>query len=273
MYKMISILLMLFILMSCSDGNDMVEESKVSTIKDVSEFMWNKLSTKKIYFGHQSVGENILDGFRDVMKEQDAIDLTIKESDNSNQLENVNIMHSSIGKNGDPVGKIVDFKRNLDAGLGNKVDVAVAKLCFWDIRSTTDIEEVFNKYSSTLEEMKVLYPDTIFMHMTVPLMSHSTGFLDNLKRMIRDDNDDLANIKRNELNQMILNKYEGREPIFDIARFESTLSDGRRTFFIKDGKKYYYLPDVYTQDGGHLNEKGRKFVAEQMLIKLADIIR
>ena len=81
----------------------------------------------------------------------------------------------------------------------------------------------------------------------------------------------MANIKRNELNQLIVSEYKGKEPLFDIAKFESTYQDGTRSFFMKDGNKYYYLPDVYTNDGGHLNKIGRKHVAEQMLIILSVI--
>ena len=41
--------------------------------------------------------------------------------------------------------------------------------------------------------------------------------------------------------------------------------------FTKDGENYYSLVPDYTDDGGHLNEKGRKIVAEQLLILLANL--
>ena len=64
-------------------------------------------------------------------------------------------------------------------------------------------------------------------------------------------------IKRYELNRLIVQEYGGKEPLFDIALIESTLPNGRRTTFSKDGKDYYYLHDEYTDDGGHLNEQAR----------------
>ena len=87
--------------------------------------------------------------------------------------------------------------------------------------------------------------------------------------MIKPDNDDLDNIKRNELNRLIVQEYGGKEPLFDIALIESTLPDGRRTIFSADGKDYYYLSDEYTNDGGHLNEQAQKYVAEQLLITMS----
>ena len=46
-------------------------EEKVSfpSIKDVPAEKWKRLSQKKIYFGHQSVGNNIINGIEDLMRE------------------------------------------------------------------------------------------------------------------------------------------------------------------------------------------------------------
>lgn len=269
-YKYI-LFMSLLTLFSCSSGEGMMEKITIPSMSEVSSEDWKRLSEKKMYFGHQSVGENIIDGVLDVMKVNKDIQLTIKESKNGADLDSVNILHSSIGKNGDPVGKIADFKKQIDSGIGEKADIVFAKLCFWDIQKNTDVNKVFFEYKSTIADLKETYPDTRFMHMTVPLMSHSDSLINRLKRLIREDNGELANIKRNELNELILNEYKDKEPVFDIAKFESTQPDGSRSFFMKGGNKYYYLPDVYTNDGGHLNKIGRKHVAEQMLIELSGV--
>ena len=41
--------------------------------------------------------------------------------------------------------------------------------------------------------------------------------------------------------------------------------------FEKDGRTYYALAPLYTNDGGHLNETGRKVVAEKLLYFLASL--
>jgi hypothetical protein len=156
--------------------------------------------------------------------------------------------------------------------LGIKQILPFLKFCYWDIRRETDIKTVFSHYKAKLSELKAQYPKTKFIHFTVPLMSYQDGIKDKIKRAMNMTVDtDLDNIRRNELNEMILKEYSGKEPIFDIAIVESTLPDGTRTLFSKDGKIYYYLTSEYTHDGGHLNDAGKKVVAEQLLIFLANL--
>ncbi len=79
------------------------------------------------------------------------------------------------------------------------------------------------------------------------------------------------NIKRNQLNEMITKEYKGEKPIFDLAKAEYTLKDGSKSSFSSNGKTYYSLAPDYTYDSGHLNKKGRKVVAEQLLVLLANL--
>ena len=45
----------------------------------VPEHVWQKLSSKKIFFGHQSVGYNIMEGVRDLITESPMIRLNVLE--------------------------------------------------------------------------------------------------------------------------------------------------------------------------------------------------
>jgi len=51
------------------------DTNKISlpSIDDVPKEYWAKLAEKKIFFGHKSVGYNIIDGIADVMSERDYI--------------------------------------------------------------------------------------------------------------------------------------------------------------------------------------------------------
>ena len=71
---------------------------------------------------------------------------------------------------------------------------------------------------------------------------------------------------------MLKKEYEDKEPILDIAKIESTFPNGTRSLFTKDGKTYYSMAPEYTYDGSHLNETGRKKVAEQLLIFMANLV-
>jgi hypothetical protein len=74
---------------SCSGGE--MEQKKVTynSLKDIPDAAWEKLSQKKIYFGHQSVGFNIMDGVKDLMKEYPQIKLNIVETKDSKDFNPV----------------------------------------------------------------------------------------------------------------------------------------------------------------------------------------
>jgi lysophospholipase L1-like esterase len=56
-----------------------------------------------------------------------------------------------------------------------------------------------------------------------------------------------------------------------MAAVESTYPDGRPCTFRVAGRTYESLVPEYTTDGGHLNERGRRAVAAQLLVFLAGL--
>ena len=78
------------------------------------------------------------------------------------------------------------------------------------------------------------------------------------------------NIKRSEFNDRLREEYGTKEFLFDLATLESTYPDGSKAIFKDSGKTYYHMVPDYTDDGGHLNERGRKIIAENLLIFLAN---
>jgi hypothetical protein len=155
---------------------------------------------------------------------------------------------------------------------GNKVDVAFFKFCFVDINAKTDVKNVFTHYQTVMAKLVTAYPKTTFVHCTVPL----TILKKTIKTYIKDilgkekiwEYDNLVAI--NQYNQLLVNRYAGKEPVFDLAKIESTYPGGKRCSFERNGITYYRLVPEYSHDGGHLNEKGRRIVAEQLIIFLSD---
>lgn len=275
-YKLLRYLIGIFIslILITSHGGTMAETTtQFSNEKDVPESVWKTLAEKKIYFGHQSVGFNILAGVRDIMAENPLITLNIVETHDPADFENPLLAHSTVGKNTDPQSKINAFANVLEKGIGEKADVAFFKFCYVDFHSNTNIEEVFHQYKNTVSLLKQKFPQLKLIHFTVPLTSQQTGPRAWVKKILGkslrgyDDN-----IKRNQFNDFIRTEYENKDPIFDLAKIESTFPDGERSSFTKDGTTYYTLVQDYTDDGGHLNETGRKVVAEQFLMFLVDLI-
>jgi hypothetical protein len=248
------------------------KESAAAVIKDVPEASWKSLEEKKIYFGHMSVGNNIVEGVQDLTKEFPFIRLTVVESNSPSSFDRPLFAHSSIGINEDPKSKIDDFVHLMDSGLGSKAEIAFFKLCYIDILSATDADDVFNRYKNAMGLLKKKYPKVTFVHVTAPLRLVQTGFLVPIKKIIgRPVGGYADNIKRSRYNELLRQEYKGKDPIFDLARIESTYPDGRRFEFDSGGKSYESLVADYTNDGGHLNEYGRKIVAAQLLVFLASL--
>ena len=257
---------------SCSGGEMPEKTIQFPNIKDVPASKWENLSQKKIYFGHQSVGFNIMDGIEDVIKDHPEIKINIVETANESDFKLGLFAHSRVGKNGDPKSKIDEFVKFIDKGIGGKADAAALKFCYVDITAGTNANNVFNDYSDSISQLKAKYSDMIIIHFTTPLTQIQTGIKASIERLIGISSGGVDdNIKRNEYNEMLVKRYENKEPVFDIAKIESTYPDGTRSSFTKDGKTYYSMVPEYTYDGGHLNEKGRKKVAEQLLILLANL--
>jgi hypothetical protein len=224
---------------------------------------------QRIYFGHQSVGGNIIDGLKD-LQGGDAAPLRIAAlGDLSLPAEGGILIHTAIGRNEEPVSKCEDFRRILSEELKGKVDVALLKFCYIDFNEETDVSGVFSVYRETLEGLKRENPDKIFIHVTAPLRHTASGPGVWVREMLgRPNRSKLANIQRNEFNRMLKETFAG-DPIFDLAASQSTYPDGTRELFKKDGVIYYSLIAEYTDDGGHLNAVGRTRVAADFVHAIA----
>ncbi len=245
------------------------------SIDNAPKEYWEKLAGKKIFFGHKSVGYNIIGGITDIINERDDIKLNVVESCESSVFDRPVFAHSQAGKNRDPVSKINSFTDFMDAGVGEKVDIAFFKFCYADIMWDSDPQEIFDLYRAALEELKGRYPETKFLHVTIPLRSAPKGIERNLKQSIKlligkpgilSDN-----IKRERYNELLRNAYSETEPLFDLALVETVNPDGFRCYAVKGEEKVHVMVSEYTEDGGHLNSRGRKKVAEQLLISLAEV--
>lgn len=224
-------------------------------------------STKKIFFGHASVGYNIIAGIEHIISGNKVINIIeIKEEFN---IDRNRFYHKMNGKNFFPKSKCDAFKDFLtEKNTGNKLDIAFFKFCYVDFDEDTDVQTILNYYIETIDTIKKNFPNLIILHVTTPLTTHAWGLKGFIKNLIKGD---IANVKRNHFNQLLLEKYQNNDPIFDLAKIESTLPDGSRCTFHFQGKDYLSLYRGYTYDGGHLNEYGRYYAAKELLDILLEI--
>ena len=256
----------------CKGENMQSEQMNDSALEEVSNVKWSSLAQKRIYFGHQSVGFNIIDGLNKIVKQNPDIKLNILKAGDSVEGNDSFFAHSQVGKNRNPISKIKDFSQVINNGMGEKLDIAFLKFCYVDITKNTDVDDLFENYKKELSILKESYPNTKFIHVTAPLKTVQTGVLAIVKKVIgKPAGGYESNIMRNKFNKRLDEEYRGKEPIFDLARVEATRSDGSLQTFSHGGETYVSLYPKYTNDGGHLNNHGQKAVAEQLLLMLTDL--
>ena len=119
-------------------------------------------------------------------------------------------------------------------------------------------------------------PTPIIWMNTMPLVAKQDDFKtwakNTIKKIIgRPVRNVTLNAKRDEYNERLIREYGGRDAVFDLAKIESTAPGGARVEDSVNGRKFYLLAEEYTDDGGHLNELGRRVVAAELVKFLASL--
>lgn len=228
----------------------------------VSREAWAAVGGKRVFFGHQSVGDNVLDGVRTLADTHGFPPLRIVEHESAVVLDGPALVHARIGQNGDPQSKVRGFREALDGGLGSQIDVALMKFCFWDIRKDTDIDGVFAEYRRTLTELERQYPTVTFVHATVPFVAADVDWRARVRRLIgMTTPTDEDNAARERLNKKIREAY-GSNHLFDIARAEEADNGSEPPA---------QLAAAFSSDGAHLNASGRRRVGAALIRSLSAV--
>ena len=215
----------------------------------------------KVFFGHQSVGRNVLDGL-DGLYAAHGLTAPSTWSD------------AYIGENGDPLGKIDDFEARIREGAGAEVDVALMKVCYVDVTDRTDVDALFERYRTAMADLERDFPDVRFLHVTAPLTTEA-GLVSRLKAgvkallgrdVVESRTDNLA---REQFNALMREEY-GPEQLFDLAEVESTAPDGTRVSGDVDGRDYFALYSGYAADSGHLDQAASMLAAARLVQLVAD---
>jgi hypothetical protein len=224
----------------------------------------------RVYFGHQSVGGNIVTGLQDLTSEVGAGPAIVELGRDAAPHGPV-FLHSEIGENGRPLTKLASFAETLEQLAPDAVDVAAMKFCYLDFRKTDDPSVLLAEYAARIAELRGRFPKTTFLHITAPLKAPE-GIKGALKSVIGYAYPVDENIRRNQFNALLRTRFAS-EPLFDLASVESTSSDGERSVFRADGAIYEQLVPDYSTDGGHLNAYGRQMAARALITSLARVLR
>ncbi len=250
-------------MMSCSKHSPAPEQSMADP--RVREELL-AVARLRIFFGHQSVGQNVIDGLKDLAARNDVSALRFVSADSLPRDEGGFFADSRIGENHKPFGKCEAFAEQTAALLQRRPpDVAFMKFCYSDIDRETDVGAVFDRYRAAIDSLKAAAPSVRFLHLTVPLTVGTTTLRKIVFSLLgREGVADQSNIRRNEFNAL-LREYYRNEPVFDIARAQSTDPEGRAVTFASAGKTYQRMFGGYaTDDGAHLNADGGRAAARQL---------
>ncbi len=232
------------------------------------------ISQARVLLGHQSVGRNLLAGL-EALAQEAGVPLRILEIDGMPPDSEPGIFHSNIGRNGDPASKCEVFGQLLTRPERPRYDLAMMKFCYVDLGRDVDVEvdAMLERYTRTVREIREQRADVHLVHVTLPLMSDPPGLKTRVKRLIgyptyRDED----NVLRNAYNRALREWFAG-EPLFDLAAVEATFPDGSLSSFEHEGQSIHTLVQAYTDDGGHLNDVGRRRAAEAFVRTLAAVLR
>jgi hypothetical protein len=231
------------------------------------------IQDSRIFFAHQSVGGNIMDGVADLQKDGSLAPITVIDPSAAGTTHGGFLSHALLGKNGDPAGKTDAFVAALESGLGRQLDVAFQKYCFADIGAGTDIDQLFQHYREGMNRIRSEFPGVTLVHVTTPLVRVQSGPRALIKRLAGRTPDHYEdNAARERFNVMMRKEYAGREPVFDLAALESSGANGVREPFEFNGQQLFELNPEYTDDGAHLNAPARRRIASQLLHFLHGVI-
>lgn len=226
----------------------------------------------RVFFAHQSVGRNVLEILPRLYATHDlpAPQITdLADADPGDRL-----VHTHIGKNGDPLGKIDEYDALIRGGVGDWADAAVLKLCYADVSADTDVAGVFAAYHETLTALRAMYPDVAFVAATVPLTTRRDRAGTVKQWLGRGDRyGPEHNVAREDFNALVRTEYAATGRLFDIAAIESTADGGRHVIGRHRGRTYHALDRALARDHGHLNEIGAEAVATDLLAVIATALR
>ncbi len=250
------------------EGNTSERATTVAVSSERIESHLSALAASRVYFGHQSVGSNVLEGVRELAGPADAARLPIVRTRDVASVTGPGVVEFTIGENGDPASKRQDFATIIDAKRDTTPALALFKYCYRDITPETDVTALFAAHRDTVRALQARHPELTFVHVTAPLTTVEPASKLLVKRLLGKPTSRDVNRKRNEFNAMVRREFQG-EPIFDLARIESSRPDGSRAFFTAGSDTVYTLAPELTDDGGHLNAAGRRAAALEFLSVLS----
>lgn len=254
-----------------AEGGEVVGVTDATPITSITNDQWEALAARPIFFGHQSVGRDMMHGVARVLDAHPEIPLRVVSADGPEDVGGTAFIDARIGRNRAPESKSAAFLEWVRAMGDRPGALAMYKFCYVDVNADTDPARLFADYQATIEEARRRHPGLLILHMTLPLHTADEGMGERIRTVLGFPTQTRLNAIRNRYNELLLQTYGGRDPVFDLALLESTRSDGSRAFTRYRGENVYMLAPEWTYDGGHLNDSAKYRAAERLLVFLAQV--
>jgi hypothetical protein len=219
---------------------------------------------KRVFFGHQSVGLNVISGLAPLYAAHGLPPLAVTEIGDPGAELAAGMNHAAVGRNREPDSKIADFEARIRGGLHRSAQVMMLKLCYVDVVAPAAAAGVFQRYQAMVSGLRRDYPDCVVLASTVPLTTDGGIAQWVVSRLARGAYDAAANLAREQFNALVREQNPGGL-VFDIAAVESTAPDGTRC---RSGSAYC-LAREYAADSGHLNAEGSARAAAELVPVIA----
>lgn len=241
----------------------MSTETLIVSDPDAAEI--ETVAASRTFFGHQSVGANVLMGIAAV-----APGIRMVQTSTPPAPDDAGVLaHAAVGTNGDPQSKLDAFVEIMDGGMAEAVDVAMLKFCYVDVSAATDVDALLDTYIATMEELQAKHPDVRILHATVPLVT-DRDLRGLIRAMLgRDEGMGPAdNIARHRFNEGLRERLGRFGDLFDIAAVEAAMDQSPTLRRVGDDE-FYVLHRSFASDPGHLNEFGARAVAAELIHVIA----
>lgn len=228
-----------------------------------------RVAKSRVFFAHQSVGDNIINGISE-LSGLFGIPIDILEYSQPAPDPTPAFVHARVGYNGNPASKLEHFAQLLDSGVGESVDVAILKFCYVDVTAATDTYALYHHYRQLLDTLGSRYPQLNMIHCTIPLTARRDSIKARIVWTLRGkDSVKADNRSRTAFNHLLRKHYEYDPLLFDLAQLETGTTFYRES---RPEPTTEFLHRTYTDDGGHLNQLGRKIIAEALVRKLGKLL-
>ncbi|HTJ84779.1 MAG TPA: hypothetical protein VL400_23835 [Polyangiaceae bacterium] len=212
----------------------------VAAFDTMSDFDKSRVKHARIFFGHQSVGANILDGAR-------SLGFPSRPITGTHDFDAPALGEAPLLENHEPLRKVKSFDAFVST-FGDRVDAVGMKLCWVDFYEPEKLVGLREAYAAEVDSLRKRYPKVAVFHVTPPLATKEP----------------VENGDRVAFGRWLISTYAQKDVVFDLEAVESMSSAGMPCV----SRGVPALCTEYAADDGHLNAVGAQRAAKAFIVAL-----